>query len=440
MLKTLDILIGVATIMLLFSMAVTIITQAVATFREYRGKRLLEGLASLLHQIDPQLEKAVATKIANAVLTHPLVAGPNGKLGEVIHREEFTMLLMSFATDDGPTKLEATAKQKLVEVLEKNGIADPAETLRNVRAAALQIEAANPELANDVRYSMAVLREAKSQYVAKIHGWFDQTIDRVGARFTLNARIITFVAALIVAVTVQLDTFALVNRLSMDDQFRDAVRQPAQQLLDALPSPTPTPAPSADNAVAPAASPAAAASPTAAASPAASPATSPAASPTKSASPAARSTPSGTPSSGSPASAENTGAATTPSAANTTTPSGKANSKQSVSEIQQRYYDLLSQAGLVTLPGKDWGTRFELGKVPGILLSTLLLSLGAPFWYTRLQDLLRLRSALAQKDEAQRVTRQTTQTPGTDEGSTAPPAVAAAVVVTGERGDLNAVG
>lgn len=108
--------------------------------------------------------------------------------------------------------------------------------------------------------------------------------------------------------------------------------------------------------------------------------------------------------------------------------------------MQQRYSDLLSQAGLVTMPGKGWGTRFELGKVPGILLSTLLLSLGAPFWYTRLQDLLRLRSALAQKDEAQRVTRQTTQAPGTDESAPAPPTVAATVVVAGERGDLNAVG
>jgi hypothetical protein len=32
----------------------------------------------------------------------------------------------------------------------------------------------------------------------------------------------------------------------------------------------------------------------------------------------------------------------------------------------------------------------------------LLLSLGAPFWYSRLQDLLRMRSTLAQKDDQQR--------------------------------------
>ena len=82
---------------------------------------------------------------------------------------------------------------------------------------------------------MAILQEAKSQFVAKVHGWFDQTVDRVSSRFTVTARIITFVAALIIAVTVQLDTFALVNRLSVDDQFREAVKGGADKVMkDAL--------------------------------------------------------------------------------------------------------------------------------------------------------------------------------------------------------------
>ena len=92
MLKTLDILIGVATVMLLFSMAVTIVTQFVAKLMQSRGKNLLEGLTGLLKQIDPNIGKEVAGKIAETLLKHPLVAEANGKLGEVIHREEFTTL------------------------------------------------------------------------------------------------------------------------------------------------------------------------------------------------------------------------------------------------------------------------------------------------------------------------------------------------------------
>jgi len=100
---------------------------------------------------------------------------------------------------------------------------------------------------------------------------------------------------------------------------------------------------------------------------------------------------------------------------------------------------LLSTAGLVTLPTDfdTWWDKWTLAKVPGILLSALLLSLGAPFWYGRLQDLLKLRSSIAQNDATQRCIRQTTQAPG--DGSGTPTAVVN-VGVGGEQGDVNAVG
>jgi hypothetical protein len=44
--------------------------------------------------------------------------------------------------------------------------------------------------------------------------------------------------------------------------------------------------------------------------------------------------------------------------------------------------------------------------LPGLILSVILLSLGAPFWYDVLKDLLKFRPALAQKEEQQRKDRQ----------------------------------
>ena len=44
----------------------------------------------------------------------------------------------------------------------------------------------------------------------------------------------------------------------------------------------------------------------------------------------------------------------------------------------------------------------------GMLVTTLLLSLGAPFWYSMLAQLLQLRSVLAFKDDKQRSERQAT--------------------------------
>jgi len=410
MLKTLDILIGVATVMLLFSMAVTIVTQFVANLMQSRGKNLLEGLAGLLKQIDPNIAAKAAKTIAATLLKHPLVAEANGKLGEVIHREEFTTLLLGLSAGESAATLEPMAKKALDDLLAKNGITDPAGTLKNIRAASLQLELASPELANDVRHGMAILQEARSQFVAKVHGWFDQTIDRVSARFTVTARIVTFITALIIAFTVQLDTFALVNRLSIDEQFRNAVKNGADKVMN-------------DAAAAQQASTTAGAKPT--------PSPAPTSTPNSADAQAPSSMPTVTPTATPPPS--NT-------ASTGTTPAPTASPTPTTASAQAEYYNLLSTAGLVTLP-TDWQTwwdKLNLAKVPGILLSTLLLSLGAPFWYGRLQDLLKLRSTVAQNDAVQRCIRQTNQTPVDD--SSATPATVVRVTMAGEQGDPNAVG
>jgi hypothetical protein len=72
-----------------------------------------------------------------------------------------------------------------------------------------------------------------------------------------------------------------------------------------------------------------------------------------------------------------------------------------------------------------------------MLLTTLLLSMGAPFWYSTLGRLLQLRSVLASKDDAQRRERQSSEmAPAGQAAAVRPPASAAA----GERGDLTAIG
>jgi hypothetical protein len=50
---------------------------------------------------------------------------------------------------------------------------------------------------------------------------------------------------------------------------------------------------------------------------------------------------------------------------------------------------------------KRWGQT----NVLGVLVTSLLLSLGAPFWYSALGRLLQLRSVLAVKDDDQRKAR-----------------------------------
>ena len=231
--KTLDILIGLSVVMLLMSMIVTVATQFVTAMLNSRGKCLSRGLAELLRQIDPKVQPAMAREIVTGVLLHPLIRDANGRLGSVIHREELTSLLLELASGTGPQPLQTTAKQALQQALVSAGACkqgSPAEiedqlrtTVTKIDSFALQLELSNPELTNNARARAAILRVASSGVVAKINLWFDQTIDRVSDRFTRHARIVTFFASLLLAVAIQLDTAALVSRLSTDDAVRTSL-------------------------------------------------------------------------------------------------------------------------------------------------------------------------------------------------------------------------
>jgi hypothetical protein len=100
------------------------------------------------------------------------------------------------------------------------------------------------------------------------------------------------------------------------------------------------------------------------------------------------------------------------------------------------------------------GALSETLSRPGILLSVLLLSFGAPFWFEVLKTGLKLRPMLAGKEEKEREERKSTQdaptgaaTPPTAPPAAPPPAAAAPVSAPAgnpdtqesEMGDLNAV-
>jgi hypothetical protein len=349
MLKSIDVLIGLTVIMLALSMAVTVITQFAITVLNSRGRHLRRGLVDLLGLLDPALSGATARRIATAVLTHRLVSATGRRLGSVVHREEFTKLLLHLATGSDP-RLGQVASDVLKKALLDNGVSDPEATLKNIRTLALQLEAASPEVAASVRQNLAILQEARSDYVAKVNTWFDQTIDRVAQRFASSTRAITFVAAFLIAVTLQVDTLLLVNRLSADDKMRDAFLAQARSMQ--------------------------------------------------------------------------AGAAEEPSGG-----SGDA-------AIDRKYLAFLAEYGVITVPRtrEDWAKGWGSVNLVGVLVTGLLLSLGAPFWYNSLGRLLQLRSALAAKDDQQRSQRQGTDPGAGGDGPTK------TTRLPGERGGLTAAG
>jgi hypothetical protein len=326
MLKSIDVLIGLSVIMLALSMAVTVITQFATAALNTRGRHLKRGLADLLALLDPELKGATGKTIAHTVLTHPLVSGTTSRLGSVVHREEFTKLLLELADGNGSHPLDANARGVLTKALSANGVADPAAVLRNVRALGLQLEASNPDLATNTRNSIALLQEAKSDLVAKINNWFDQTMDRTSQRFTASTRAITFLAGILVVAVLQVDTVTLVNRLAADEKLREqflasvpAIQQQAESPVDAT-----------------------------------------------------------------------TGEVSRPL------------------RSSAAWESFTNANGLIVVPGSldEWTARWSAVHSGGLAITVLLLSLGAPFWYSALSRVIQLRSVLAAKDDLQRNARQ----------------------------------
>jgi hypothetical protein len=351
MLKSLDVLIGFSVVMLVGSFAATLLTHAFTSIVNTRGGHLLRGLSDILQHIDPTFERKIVEEISATILKNPLISEVSTRLGSVVSREEFTTLLLSIASGEEGKALSGTARDALKKMLQNNGVADPGKTLGNIRDLALRIEQANPGIANNVRSNLAILREAPSALTAKIHGWFDQTIDRVSLRFTATTRIVTFVAALLVAVVTQMDAIGLVNRLYSDPALRKSL---VEEAIKNVPP---------------------------------------------------------------------------------TSPSGS-------NQIAITVVDAaLAKSGVLSISGwKDSSPQ----KLIGTLLSAALLSLGAPFWYDTLKNVIKLRSTLAQKDDQQRTERQ--NAPPNDPANTTPTAAAftaatvPSTVLPGEQGFLDAVG
>jgi hypothetical protein len=203
-----------------------------------------------------------------------------------------------------------------------------------------------------------------------LHASFDNTIARVTDAFASESKLWASGVALIVAVTLQIDSFALVKRLALNDADRAAFVQAAQDFVK-----------------------------------------------------------------------ERDAAAT---------PTEKANKQAAVDQANQAL-TLLASPSLNLLPAGELLNPVDvvLGRAqpdvykswPGVLFTWVLVSLGSPFWFDMLKNLLKLRSLLAKQDEEERKKRQdesTTKTTASAPKDTPPSPLVP--LGAAEVGDLSATG
>ena len=285
MLQTVDVLIGFSLVMLVLSVVVTMLVQfVVSMLLNLKGRVLHQGVAHLLNLLDKDgLTGDETHQIARHILSNALIArkrvfggfiGKEFALAQTIHREELIKLVLDFAGNCDLEKANAVAQldltlgqyktlinaesttkevdgqlaklrelfteRKLEELmllqarlhssLRNNGLTqEPKVVIRGIREKILELEISSPAMASDVRQTIAIATHAPKEFVAKINAWFDQTIDRTVESYTGKTRAWTTGFALVVALFFQVDTFELIQRLSVDKETR-------QMLVDAATS------------------------------------------------------------------------------------------------------------------------------------------------------------------------------------------------------------
>lgn len=316
MLRSLDTLIGFVTVLLVLSLAVTMLTQMVANFLRLRSRHLREGVLDVFRQLGWRFVGDGAEVLARSVVCSK----------DAITREDLIEMLLVLA-------------QKNTEL--KNKIAalapdfDPQMLLAHVRRAALELSVERPDLAAAVVRATAFARSPLAGLASEVFAVFDTTMDRVSAQFTAQSRKLVAIVGIAVALALPLDTFDLLKRLARSDSAREQAVALARTFATNQVSGDPTP--------------------------------------------------------------------------------------QNVRLAAAR----LQAAEVIVVPSSraEWLARWQQVNWVGVTVSALLLTLGGPFWFTVLKDLLRLRSAAASQESQDRAQRQAALT------DSPPPA-------SGERGAL----
>ena len=263
MLKSLDVLIGLALVMVLLSPLVTAATQIcmwLASRRTFFLKEMLKRLLVQLGSLEAKhtgsdadvvvVDEDFAKAVAKAVASHPVVARGNDTLplllrrippfrnrtAEVIEREEFIRVLIELAAGEGSADcgLSAKDRKQLQRLLKQNGIPHPAATLAKVRKEAQDLENEKPETPVHVRHAQAIVRAAQCDLVGKINHWFDAASTRATQQYAAEARAVTIGAAMLVAFAIQFDTVNLLGRLSTDTKMREDLLAQARATPDEI--------------------------------------------------------------------------------------------------------------------------------------------------------------------------------------------------------------
>ena len=347
--QQIDTIVAFAMIMLLLSLVITAVVQVVVSVLGLRGRNLLRAVSRLVQEADPNLE-GEAEELAGRVLSHPAVATSTNRLLWLVDRLR-RKLGRPPLFNDGKRPPTEIRQREVVMILE------PVLSSRGPR----------------------YLRH----FEAGVGKWFETVMDAASEKFKLWSRWITIAGAVALGFGFQVDSLGIFTKLSRDPEARSAVLAKVDETNLAKLYTAATKVAEKEHT-------GAAEKPKAEGS---------AESTEVVADRPAEGEGAGTPQG---AAAVPAGAEGKPPAAGTTGKGeGAEQGEKELTEAREALDLVLDQVYetkvLDLQPPASLGDLFK--NPGGKLLTVLLLSLGAPFWYGTLKNLISLRSVVARKSD-----------------------------------------
>jgi hypothetical protein len=251
MLQNLDTMISYAVIMLILSLIITVLVQAVASAFELRGKNLMASLSKVLMQIEPALRSnpdgaAIAKEIAGKVAEHPSLvhfsASAQGKVGGFLARffarpvkgieaTEWIRLLDEIGSDPD-SGLSGPAQKTLTELLSSEVPGVTPERIEQAKRIGSQMATTFPYQAEAVEATVQSAFGSTRKIVVGTEKWFDSVMDRSSDWFTTQTRVWTVCFALGLALLFRVDSFMIIRQLADNPEVRAKLVQSTDQVLE----------------------------------------------------------------------------------------------------------------------------------------------------------------------------------------------------------------
>jgi len=220
----LDTILAFAVVMMLLSLVITTLNQVVVAALGLRSKNLLWGVTKLIAR-SPELRKYSAT-IAQSALAHPALTAM-GKRATWIGSEELLKVLQDLSSDT-ESPLPDDAKAALGALLTT---APSDEIKRAQEDLAAEFSKLFPAQASKMATTFALVEGKTRKFGSEMTAWFEMIMSRTTDRFVTQTRYSTMFFALVLSLGLQIDTLEIIKTLSTDTELRASLLQNASQTM-----------------------------------------------------------------------------------------------------------------------------------------------------------------------------------------------------------------